>query len=192
MRLCTASLHMGREDTVQLLMECVKDGHLVKHCLATGAMMKATALHLNEPPLTWEEIGILHDIDYELVQGDMQRHGVEGERILREHGIDPGTVAFVWRHNDYLQETGYIRPVEIALQAADSASGLIIACALVKGGRLSDVTPTTVIKTAKDKGFATGCNRDRIALIARIMQISDFYRLAISGMLDIKEEVGLW
>jgi putative nucleotidyltransferase with HDIG domain len=125
--------NMGREDTIELLTEYVKDAHLVKHCLATGAIMKSIALPLHEQSLAWEEIGILHDIDYELVQGDMQRHGIEAERILLEHDIDPGTAAVVRQHNDDLHNNAYIRPVEIALQAADSASGLIIACALVKG-----------------------------------------------------------
>jgi len=47
------------------------------------------------------------------------------------------------------------------------------------------------LKKAKDKGFAAGCNRDRIALITRIMDIPDFYGLAIAGMLDIKEDLCL-
>jgi putative nucleotidyltransferase with HDIG domain len=183
---------MGREDSVKLVTAYVHDGNLIKHCLATGAIMKAAALQLHEPPFLWEEIGILHDIDYELVQGDMQRHGIEGARILLEHGIDPKTAAIVRQHNHHLQGTGYTRPVEIALQAADSLSGLIIACALVKGGRISEVTPKTVTKKIKDKGFAAGCERDRIALISQIMDVSDFYQCAIAGMLDIKEELGLF
>ena len=59
-------------------------------------------------------------------------------RSWREQGIDPGLALIVQRHNHHLYSGTYEKPVEIALQAADSASGLVIACAPVKGGRLSD------------------------------------------------------
>jgi len=90
-----------------------------------------------------------------------------------------------------LHGKNYYRPVEIALQAADSASGLITACALVKGGRLSDVTVKTVTKKAKEKSFAAGCDRSRIALIAPILALPEFYAVAIDGLMGIRGELGL-
>jgi predicted hydrolase (HD superfamily) len=65
----------------------------------------------------------------------------------------------------------YDRPVEIALQAADSASGLIIACALVTGSRLSDVSVKPITRKAKEKSFAAGCDRNRIPLIATLREM---------------------
>ncbi len=85
----------------------------------------------------------------------MERHGIEGYRILIGNGVPEEIADIVWRHNHTLF-SGYVRPVEIALQAADSASGLIIACALVKGGAVSEVTPRTVMKKFKEKSFAAG------------------------------------
>jgi len=64
--------------------------------------------------------------------------------------------------------------VERVLQAADSASALIIACALVKDGRLSEVTPKTLAKKAREKSFAAGCDRDRIAIIQPVISIPEF------------------
>ena len=95
------------------------------------------------------------------------------------------------RHNHHLFPGTYTSPVEIALQAADSASGLVIACALVKGGKLSDVTVKTVTKKAKEKSFAAGCDRDRIALIEPIITLPEFYAGAITGLMAIREDLGL-
>jgi predicted hydrolase (HD superfamily) len=86
---------------------------------------------------------------------------------------------------------GYESPVEIALQAADSVSGLIIACALVKGGKLTEVTPKTVKKKFKDRSFAAGCERDRIRSIEPLIDLPTFYQLAIDGLITIKDELGL-
>jgi putative nucleotidyltransferase with HDIG domain len=181
---------MDREEARSLLKEYVHGDSLVKHCLATAAVMKSTAEYLGEDAATWEIIGILHDIDFEQIGEDMERHGIEGERILLEHGVDPEIAAIVKRHNHMLFG-GYELPVEIALQAADSVSGLIIACALVKGGNLTDVTPKTVKKKFKEKSFAAGCERDRIRAIEPLIDLPTYYQLAIDGLITIKDELEL-
>lgn len=182
---------MDRAAAIGLLRQHVHDESLIKHCLATGAIMKSLAGSLSGDSPVWEEIGILHDIDFEEVQGDMKQHGAAGAAILSNAGISDDVAGVVGRHNHLLSAGSYGLPVEIALQAADSASGLIIACALVKGGRLSDVSVKTVTKKAKEKSFAAGCDRDRITLIAPLMEISIFYEHAIRGMMEIRSDLGL-
>jgi len=182
---------MERLAAIALLHQYVHNDGLVKHCLATGAIMKALAKRLGENPELWETIGILHDIDFELIGGDMQVHGAKGAEILLSHGIDNEVTGIVRRHNHHLFSGTYDQPVEIALQAADSASGLIIACALVKGGRLTDVTVKTVTKKSKEKSFAAGCDRSRIALIVPVLALPEFYAVALDGLMGIRGELGL-
>ncbi|MCX6688782.1 MAG: HDIG domain-containing protein [Methanoregula sp.] len=182
---------MDRDAAITLLSHYVKDDHLVKHCLATGAILKVLAAHWGDDESRWEMIGILHDIDYELVAGDMQQHGCRGAELLLEHGVMPDIAEIIKRHNHTLHNGTYEQRVEIALQAADSVSGLIIACALVKGGQLSLVTAKTVLKKAKERSFAAGCDRNRIALIQPMMDLATFYDIAIQGLLNIRGELGL-
>ena len=182
---------MERESSIALLHQYVHGDALIKHCLATGAIMKAVAGFFSQDPARWEEIGILHDIDFECVNGDMQQHGIMGAQILKTAGIPDDIGEIVQRHNHFLYTGTYDSPVEIALQAADSASGLIIACALVKGGRLTDVSVKTITKKAKEKSFAAGCDRNRIALIAPLIEIPLFYEYALTGMMEIRTELGL-
>lgn len=156
-----------------------------------GVIMKAVAGYLYEDSALWEEIGILHDIDFEAVHGDMQQHGIAGASLLKNAGFPDDIGEIVTRHNHFLHNEPYESPVEIALQAADSASGLIIACALVKGGHLSEVSVKTITKKAKEKSFAAGCDRNRIALIAPLMEITVFYEYALAGMMDIRTDLGL-
>jgi len=56
---------MERQATIALLRRYVHGDALIKHCLATGAVMKAVAGFFPQDPARWEEIGILHDIDFE-------------------------------------------------------------------------------------------------------------------------------
>ena len=182
---------MDRDDAIALLTRYVRDEHLIKHCLATGAILKALAVHWGEDQNLWETIGILHDIDFELIAGDMQQHGIRGAELLLENGVNPDIAGIVQRHNHYLHSGAYEGRLEIALQAADSVSGLIIACALVKGGQLTPVTAKTVAKKSKERAFAAGCDRNRIALIFPLVDPAIFYEIAIQGLLTIREELGL-
>jgi putative nucleotidyltransferase with HDIG domain len=182
---------MERSAAIALLRQHVHGDALVKHCLATGAIMKAVAGPLSGNPEQWEEIGILHDIDFEQIGGDMQQHGIAGANLLQAAGIPDDICGIVAGHNHHLHAGTYETPVEMALQAADSASGLITACALVKGGRLSEVSVKTITKKAKEKSFAAGCDRNRIALIAPIMEVPVFYGHALDGMMAIRTELGL-
>ena len=182
---------MDRAEAIGLLKKHVHEDSLLKHCYATGAIMKSVAESFVGNPEVWEEIGILHDIDFEEIHGDMQKHGLVGAELLRSTGFRDDFLNIVMRHNHFLYPGTYKRPVEIALQAADSASGLIIACALVKGGKLSDVSVKTITKKAKEKSFAAGCDRSRIALIEPIMKIPEFYGHALEGMMEIRPDLGL-
>ncbi|NYT06066.1 MAG: HDIG domain-containing protein [Methanomicrobiales archaeon] len=182
---------MNRDDALALLRRYVASENLVRHCLATAAVMKQIGAYLGEDAERWEIIGILHDIDYEEVGEDMERHGDVGCKILLEEGVDEEIAQIVRRHNHVRYGPVYERPVEIALQAADSVSGLVIACALVKGGTVSDVSAKTVKKKFKEKSFAAGCDRSRIAAIEPLMDAATLYELAIAGIAGIKEELDL-
>ncbi|MFO7966046.1 MAG: HDIG domain-containing protein [Archaeoglobaceae archaeon] len=182
---------MERNEALNLLNQYVKNDNLIKHCIATAAVMKKVAEELGEDAHKWELIGILHDIDYEVVGEDMSKHGIKGAEILQENGVDEDIAEVVKTHNHTIFGS-YERPVEFALQAADSVSGLVVATALVKDGEVTSVKPKSVKKKFKDKSFAAGCDRDRIKEIENAgLELSELYRLAIDGLIEVKDELGL-
>lgn len=182
---------MQRNEAIALLKNHVRNEGLINHCIATAAIMRAVASRMGEDPEKWEIIGILHDIDFEEVNGDMNLHGSKGYTILMDAGAGEDIAGPVKRHNYELCGDSDT-PADIALTASDNISGLIIACALVKGGDLSAVTEKTVRKKMKDRSFAAGCNRDRIKMIEKFIELPEFYETAIEGMKNLKTELGLY
>jgi len=174
---------------LELLKKYISDEKLIKHCIAVSAVMRGIARELGEDEDLWAGIGLLHDIDYEIVEEDMERHGDVGAEILEKEGH--GGIAEIVRRHNHMKYSDYEEPVEIALQAADSVSGLIIACALVKGGKIEDVTPKTVKKKFKEKSFAAGCDRGRIKLIEPLMPLERLYEIGIESLRSVKNELGL-
>jgi hypothetical protein len=183
--------HMDPSYPIEVLKKYVKDEKLIKHCIATAAIMRELARKLGEDEDLWWKIGVLHDIDYEIVQGNMNLHGEKGAEILTKEGFEETVVEVVRRHN-HVRYGDYTHAVEIALQAADSVSGLVIACALVKKGKITEVTPKTVKKKFKEKSFAAGCDRDRIKMAEKLnISLEEFYEIAIKGLTSVKDELNL-
>ncbi|WP_342676226.1 HDIG domain-containing metalloprotein [Methanofollis sp. UBA420] len=181
---------MDRDEALTLLNRHVASDSLRMHCIATAAVLLGLAETFGEDADLWEVIGILHDIDYETIGGDMNRHGIEGAALLRQEGLPEVICLAVERHNHILYGP-YTERLDLALQSADSISGFLIACARVKGGAITDVTPKTVKKKLKEKAFAAGCERERIAAVNGLVEPEEFYRIAIASLAARKDELGL-
>ncbi|MDO5846395.1 MAG: HDIG domain-containing protein [Methanocorpusculum sp.] len=182
---------MERTEAIALLKQHVSSASLTGHCLATAAVMKGLAKELGQDDHLWELIGILHDIDFEEINEDMEKHGIAGYEILHKAGIAGEIAEPVRRHNHMLFGGEYTDPVEICLQTADSVSGLVIACAYVKGGKITDVTAKTVAKKYKSASFAAGCDRTRIAMADSLIPRERMYEIAIAEITAVKDELGL-
>jgi len=153
--------------------------------------MKGLAAELKEDEKIWELIGILHDIDFEEINEDMEKHGIAGYEILKSAGIDDSIAEPIKRHNHMLFGGQYTTNVEICLQTADSISGLVIACARVKEGKVSEVTSKSITKKYKTPSFAAGCDRNRIVSTDALIPRERMYEIAVSSIIAIKDELGL-
>jgi len=182
---------MNREEALVLVKEHVKGEFLIKHMLAAEAIMRGVAKFLGEDAKTWALVGLLHDIDFEEIGENYSKHGIRAAEIL-EGKVEDDILHAIKSHN--WERTG-VKPenkMEVALIAADAMTGLIIAAALVKGKRLSNVTVDTVRKCFKKKDFARGSNRDAIKKCEEIgIPLEKFFEISLKSMQDIAGELGL-
>ena len=64
---------MNRDSALQSVRQNIKNENLVRHMLATEAIMRALAKRFNENEDEWGLAGLLHDIDLELLGDDYDR-----------------------------------------------------------------------------------------------------------------------
>jgi putative nucleotidyltransferase with HDIG domain len=183
---------MTREDAMEAVRENVENENLIKHMLATEAIMKALAKRLGEDEEKWGLAGLLHDIDVELTEGDMSNHGVLGSDLVREIDADEDIARAILAHNETLgipRET----KLEKALFCADPLTGLITAAALVRPDKkLGSVEAKSVRKRFKEKSFAAGASREGIASCSELsMELEEFMELGLKAMQGISDELGL-
>ena len=77
---------MNRQEAIESIRDNVENQNLIKHMLATEAIMRALARHMGEDEKEWGLAGLLHDIDVELTEGDMSSHSKLGADLARDLG----------------------------------------------------------------------------------------------------------
>ncbi len=183
---------MEREKALQLVEKHIGNRNLINHTLAVEAIMGGLARHLGEDEDLWGLVGLLHDIDYSLTEGEPERHTLVAEEMLT--GLVPEEVIrAIKAHNSEHTGTEPEKRMEKALIAADALSGLLIACALVQPSKkLEDVKVKSVKKKFKAKDFARKVSRERILLCEEIgLEREEFFAIALESLKEIAEEIGL-
>jgi len=183
---------MNRKEALNSVKANVENENLVKHMLATEAIMRALARRFSEDEEEWGLTGLLHDIDVELTAGDMNSHSKLGADLARELGASEAIAHAILSHN----ETHGV-PLETKLDRAlfctDPLTGLITAAALVRPDKkLAGLEAKSVKKRFKEKGFAAGANRKQIALCSEIgLELDEFIELGLVAMQAIAADLGL-
>src|SRR4030042_1909414 len=91
---------MTREEAIDSVKANVANENLVKHMLATEAVMEALARRLGEDEDEWGLTGLLHDIDVELTEGDMNNHSKLGADLAKEMGASEAMARAILCHNE--------------------------------------------------------------------------------------------
>ena len=165
---------------------------MMKHSLAVEAIMKEMAGRLDKDAELWSLTGLLHDLDYEYTQKELEKHANLSAQILEgllpERGVN-AIKAHNYMHTDYIPTTS----LDKALIAADAVSGLVIATALVMPSKkLSEVKLETLINKYYDNSFAKGCNRSRIVLCLDVsFDLEEFLALSLDVLKNISEQLDL-
>ncbi len=183
---------MDRKEALDAVRANIKSVNMVKHMLATEAVLRALARRFGEDEEEWGLAGLLHDIDAEIMNGDMQVHGKIGADMVRQMGGSEAIAHAIMGHNSRLgvpRET----TLDKALYCTDHLTGLITAAALVRPDKkLAAVEVKSVQRRFKEKSFAAGANREQIASCSELgLSLEEFIELSLKAMQGISEEMGL-
>lgn len=201
-------LGINRKAAEKLLNEHVGDKITRLHMIETEAIMRALAKHFysdSESSIRdgiaekWGIIGLLHDIDWEKTKADVKNHTILAEEILRKAGASDFLIESIVSHcygNELCgqyQDRARSTKLHFSLAAAETATGLIVASALMQPDKtLASVKIESLVKKFRQKSFAANCNREIILEIERTgLALSDFLDLGLKALQEIHEELGL-
>jgi putative nucleotidyltransferase with HDIG domain len=183
---------MNRQEAIESIRASVENENLIKHMLATEAIMRALARRMGGDEEEWGLAGLLHDIDVELTEGDISSHSKLGADLARDMGASEAIANAILCHN----ETHGIppeTPMEKALFCSDPLTGLITAAVLVRPDKkIESLEVKSVRKRYKEKSFAAGANREQIARCADIgLELEEFMSIGLDAMKGIAPQLGL-
>jgi uncharacterized protein len=184
---------MTRDEAFALLGQYVKNEKMINHCLASEAVMRSLARRLGLDEEKWGLAGLLHDLDVELCNADLNVHGLEAERILEEKGLDAEIIDAIKMHNEKASGAKRSTGFQHALAAGETITGLIIATAMVYPDRkVASVKGKSVVKRMKEKAFAASVSRENILECQMIgIPLEEFVELSLKAMIEIGDRIGL-
>lgn len=183
---------MNREEALVLLKEHLHSANLITHSLAVAAIMKALAVRLGGDAEEFELSGLLHDIDYDQTEANMEMHALIGGRLLAEKGLPQSIVNAVISHNE-IHGVPRDTVMNKALWAADPVSGFITAAALIRPDKnIAEVQLKSLKKRFKESSFARGANREQMASCIELgLELDEFLNISLAAMQGIAAELGL-
>jgi putative nucleotidyltransferase with HDIG domain len=141
---------ISRAEAFKLLRAHCAEEVLLKHYLATEAVMQTPARRLGQDPDRWGIASLLHDLDYDATNGDPARHTLRTEEILRNQGVDEEIIDAIEAHNAEALQRTREKPFHFAITCAESITGLIVAMALVyPDKKISSVRPSSIINRSR-------------------------------------------
>lgn len=155
---------LTRDEAWALLTEYNKEPFHLRHALTVEGIMKyfANELGYADEAAFWAQVGLLHDLDFEVYPTE---HCIKSQELMRARCLDERLIRATASHGYGLAQNE-IEPqhqMEKVLFAIDELSGLIGAAAIMRPSKsVMDLELKSVKKKYKDKKFAAGCSRDVI------------------------------
>ncbi|MDF2891522.1 MAG: metal dependent phosphohydrolase [Clostridia bacterium] len=181
-----------RQEAYELLAKYNKSGALIKHGFAVEAVMRYFARQLGEDEGYWGNIGLLHDIDYELYP---EEHCHKAKEILEKEGVSEDVIHAVISHGwNLCIDVEPTRKMEKVLYTIDELTGLVTATVYMRPNKsILDLEVKSVKKKFKSAGFAAGVNRDVILAGCEMlgMDIDTVILWTIEGMKEAASELEL-
>jgi len=183
---------MEREEALNLLKEHIKSEAMLKHSLASEAILRALARELKQDENKWGLAGLLHDIDVELTGGDCNRHAFEARPLL-EGKVDGEIIDAIEMHNAEAKGKTREKVLDIALTAGETISGFITAIALVyPDKKAASVKTKSITKRMKETRFAAGVSREKIMECEKIgLPFEKFAEISLRAVQDAAGTLGL-
>ncbi len=192
---------LNRNQCVLLLNKYIHTPWLKLHMRESEVIMIALAKRFGEDEQKWGLSGFLHDLDFDYVDKDPNRHVIEFDNILKMEGIEIGkdipqdvyhAIKAHYAEHPLITQKRESK-LDYALSASETLSGFLVACALVQPDKkISSVGVDSVMKKFKKKDFAKSINRKLIYDIEKVgISLEEFIEISLKALSDISDEIGL-
>ncbi len=174
--------NISKEEALQMISESSKHAHST----LVSKIMVRLAEHLREDADDWETAGLLHDLDYDLVQDDPSQHGIKAAAIL-EGKVSKEVLRAIMAHNHRTGQKA-ITLLDEALIFADSLAILIEDQSLDQDSSEEEIAEAITLEDVKKPWIPQAIDRfcsekglDTRAFLNLILQEDKIHHELLSG-----------
>ena len=177
----------SRDEALSLLHAQIQGEYSRLHSVAAEKVLRALARRLGQDEELWGIAGLLHDLDLEVVGTDMTRHGRTTVEMLKPLDLPPEVLNAILAHNGDCLGVPCRTPLDFALTAGESVTGLVFSMARVLPSKsLGDVKASSIKKRIRETRFAEKVSRERVGQFAGLgLGEDEFLSLAVEAMRDL-------
>jgi putative nucleotidyltransferase with HDIG domain len=183
---------LTRQEALALLKKYNQSDNLIKHALAVESVMRYFARQFGEDEEYWGNVGLIHDLDYELYP---EEHCHKTRELLQQEGVSEDIIHAVISHGwNICIDVEPTRRMEKVLYTIDELTGLITATVYMRPSKsILDLGLKSVKKKFKTSSFAAGVNRELITNGCAMldMDLDTVIKWTIEGMKETATELGL-
>ncbi len=189
------SAGISYDRAVEILDKYIKEKPLRNHVRESEVVLRALARHCGEDEETWGIAGLLHDIDWEVVNFDAKQHCVKAIEILKAEGVSDELIEVIKSHTYGIDTCAYPDlkregKFQHALACGETITGLVYSYGLMRPNRLEGASAKSLKKKFKDRSFAANVNRDIIRECEHLnLELGEFFQLAIDAIAEISDEI---
>ena len=182
---------LTRDAAFDLLKQYNEDPFHIVHGETLEGLMRYYAAKYDPKNVEfWGQVGLLHDLDWEKFQDEVN-HTVKAAELIEEAGGTKELARAIQTHNSDNNPDlpAPSSKMECVLFACDELSGLIQAAVLMRPSKsVMDFEVKSLKKKFKDKKFAAGCDRDVIRRGAELngMELDELFTSVIDAMKAIQ------
>jgi predicted hydrolase (HD superfamily) len=182
---------LTRSQAWDLLCEWTPSDALRRHARAVEEVMRAAAYRYGNGDTDveqWGLAGMLHDADYDQWPEEHPHRIVAWLRERNENALAHAVSAHYTQWG-----VPYNSAMDKALVACDELTGFVGACCLVRPEGIRTLTPKSVKKKLKSKGFAAGVERAEVHAGPELLgvELSDHIQFVIDALKPFGKELGI-
>lgn len=174
---------LTKQEGLQLVDRYISSTDKRKHVVAVSAIMKSIAKSIDANEDEWELVGLVHDLDYDLVKSDMRKHGLVAAEML-EGKLSESCLHAIKAH-DYGSGIEPKSRIDNALIATDCVWFLVVRATLATPQKKTRELNLGALKKAFESESFPAYLRDGILMCKDVgLTLDQFLRLVLTAIPD--------
>jgi lysyl-tRNA synthetase, class II len=166
-----------------------------QHLISVWFAMKYFAKKLWQNEQAWQLVGLLHDIDWDYIEKDWNRHCKEDlEKIVSEIGLPKELIDDIKSHGYWLTNVNPDTLIRKYICSLDELTGFITAVGkMMPNKKIEEIKLSSVLKKIKDKSFAAWVSREELRNCEKMLgqDLEIFTQELLEGLSQYASEFGM-